>query len=104
MRSRASEQRTKITPNKFPLFRCVNLEIRTIKTQTYMNHKMAELPSAFLVNSHANSRLTGSMVIEETPMRVIMANKPPMLCGFTEKKIIVMISHRRMLHTGPDEC
>jgi hypothetical protein len=67
-----------------------------------MNHKMAELPSAFLVNSQANSRLTGSMVIEETPMRVMMANKPPMLCGFTEK-IIVRTPHRRMLHTGPDE-
>lgn len=46
---------------------------------------MAELPSAFRVSSTPSSRPTGSIVTEPVPMMTMMAKRPPVLSGFTEK-------------------
>jgi hypothetical protein len=53
-----------------------------------MHHRMAELPSAFRVSSTPSSRPTGSIVTEQVPMMTIMAKRPPVLLGFTEKGLI----------------
>lgn len=48
-----------------------------------MNHRIAELPSAFLVNSHPNSRATGNKGTEKIPVSAMMAYNPAKFPGFT---------------------
>lgn len=55
--------------------------ILLLSQNAHVNQRIAELPSAFLVNSTASSRATGNMVKLVAPMRAIMANNGPVLCG-----------------------
>jgi hypothetical protein len=50
----------------------------------YVNQSTAELPSAFLVNSHASSNATGNIVIVPMPMIAIITNSAPRLWGLTK--------------------
>ena len=53
------------------------------KDRTYENHKIAALPSAFLVSSTASSKATGSNVKLVAPIKAEIANSPPVLLGLT---------------------
>jgi hypothetical protein len=50
---------------------------------TYENQAMAELASGFLVNSQANSKLTGSSAMLDAPLIAMSANKAAVLLGLT---------------------
>ena len=53
---------------------------------TYVDHRMAELASAFLVISQASSSTTGSMVREHMPMMAITTKIAARLLGLTVKR------------------
>ena len=75
-------------PNAFPLVEDTsecNVWDDNQGRETYVHHRMAELPSAFRVSSTPSSRPTGSIDTEQMPMITIMAKRPPVLSGFTEK-------------------
>jgi len=77
--------RINITPNRFPLHENI-VQKRFSEKQahgTYMNQRMAELPSAFLVTSQASSSPTGNKDKEQTPMIVITTNNPASFLGLT---------------------
>lgn len=56
------------------------------KLGTYVDHRMAELASAFLVISQASSSTTGSMVREHMPMMAITTKIAARLLGLTVKR------------------
>ena len=50
---------------------------------TYLSHKRAELAPLFLVSSHPNSRPTGIIEMDPTPIMTNSAYNAPVLCGLT---------------------
>jgi hypothetical protein len=65
------------THNKLPLNRYVRKKyFGEACKNTYVNQRIAELPSAFLVSSHPSSSAMGSRVIEPVPIRVMITKRP----------------------------